>query len=332
MNILRLTYSGRLSFGRKKKLKDDHRVLPLTPIQEYWALVIQTHGVLEALRLHRLLGLSSVSNLQNCPEAPLKPRRGAKGISSSARVTVRDCALLLQERHGRKQLSFLTLTLPKEALVSEVLLNWSSIARKLRQWVAYRLQEAGLSGSVVGVTELQEARQATADGIPCLHWHLVFCGRRATGSWVIAPKDIDRYWQKLLSEYTGKDINVSSACQLKRVEKDASGYLGKYMSKGVKSLKGVNPELLPSSWHMISRKLLHARNKRTVYITGETAEYLWDYYSKREDLFKFGKFVELELQCGGSLTLGWYGDLLDRNTYHQVLQEINELRDIAKTL
>lgn len=329
MDILTLNYCGRLTFSKAKKNPKRHYTQRPPQTTDYIGLVIRTHGLMEALRLTRLLGLSSVPNLQNGLKSPSRANRGSRGISSSARVRVRDCALILQERHGVKRLTFATLTLPPSALKPEVLENWSDIVRKLRQWLTYRLESAGLPPSVLGVVEVQESRQKTSGLMPCLHLHLVFVGRANYGSWVVTPSDIDKYWCSLLQVYTKSQVDVSSSCQLVGIKKDASGYLGKYMSKGTKCLEGVDPQYIPSSWVIITRDLLHQRKKATIRCEGSVARWLWSMYSQRPELFRFGKTVEIEGRDGQAIVLGWYGDILDRNTYREIKKEIHALRSIA---
>lgn len=293
---------------------------------DYMGLVVRTHGLMEALRLVRFLGLSSVTNLQKSPKRLLQASRGSKGISSAARVRVRDCATLLQERHGCERLTFLTLTLPPSCLQPEVVRHWSEIVRKLRQWLVYRLDQAQLPSSVCAVTEIQEVRQRQAGRIPCLHLHAVFVGRARYGTWVLTPEDIDKYWSRLLQSYTKKQVDVSCSCQLKRVKKDVAGYLGKYMSKGMKSFEGVDCSLLPSSWVMITRDLLNERRQRTVRCEGEVATALWGMLLNRPELFRFGRYIEIEARDGQPIVLGWYGELVSRNAYHELCREIHEFR------
>lgn len=329
MDILTLNYCGRITFAKAKKNPKRHYTQRSPQVSDYIGLVIQTRGYMEALRLVRLLGLSSVPNLQNASKPPLRASRGKRGIGSAARVRVRDCAGILQERHGAKHLTFATLTLPPSALVPEVLQHWSEIVRKLRQWFVYQLEKHDLPPSVLGVVEVQEARQRSVGLMPCLHLHFVFVGRKKYGSWVVTPSDIDKYWCSLLQQYTKSEINVASSCQLKRVEKDAAGYLGKYMSKGAKALQGIDPSYLPSSWVVITRDLLEARKKATIRCEGSVARWLWGLYSQRPELFRFGRFVEIEAHDGQAIVLGWYGDLVSRKVYAEIKAEIHALRQIA---
>lgn len=331
MDILNLSYSGRLSFGRRKKFKPDGTT-PHVPTEheEYVGNLLSAHGIKETQRLFRTLGLSSVSNLQKAPKPLPRRSRGSNGISSQSRRRVIDGATLLQERYSRNRLTFLTLTLPPAALLPSVVQSWTSIVKKLRQWLVYRLEKSQLPPHVLGVTEIQEQRQASAGGVPCLHLHIIFVGKRIGGDWVVKPEDIDGYWSKLLSEYAGEHIEVTSACCLERIKKDASGYLGKYLSKGCKALRELDVNCLPPSWHLITRGLLHQIKALAIRCEGELAEYLWDYYQENRDLFRFHRFVQVNHEALGKITLGWYGDLKNRDTYRKISSEIRALTGRVK--
>lgn len=328
MDILKLSYSGRLSFGKSKRFTPDPPVKQKDYEQEYLVLVMKVHGIEKALALRPLLGLSSVPNLQKSLEATVKPQRGARGMTSASRVRVRDAACLLQDRYGRARLTFLTLTIPPSALKPRLFQNWTAILKKLRQWIAYHQAQAGLKPELVGVTEIQEGRQKQAGGLPCLHLHLLFVGRGCRSSWFLKAKDIDEYWSKLLSDTMGEEISTVSSCRLESIKKNASGYLGKYMSKGTQAISSCDPQYLPPSWHMLTRGLLHQIKKMAIRCEGKLAEYLYDYYSAREELFRFSRLVKIEVEAIGSLTLGWYGDLKSRDVFRQVREEITEFRSL----
>lgn len=331
MNSLQLSYSGRLSFGVRGRISPcGRRAAPKTAWQVFIAGFTAEHGAAEAARLILALGLSTVTNLQKSPQSRQRARRGLAGISGPGRVRVESAASLLQERYGRHRLSFLTLTIAEECLNTRLLENWTEMTRKLRQWLAYHLTQGGLSGEVVGVAEIQEGRQAVG-GLPCLHWHLVFVGKRNGGAWVITKESIREYWKKLQEEHSGEQVVTRSATRIENVKKSASGYLGKYISKGSKAVKLCNPTYIPSSWIMLSRSLVRKVNALTIKIQGQLAEQLYDYFQQNQHLFSFSRFVEKETPDGFTYCLGWYGKIQNRAVFHGVRRDLIACSQLVKS-
>lgn len=330
MNILRLSYCGRLSFGSKARVRPSRRsAAPKTPWQIFIAGFTAEHGVQAAASLILALGLSNVSNLQKSLESPQRARRGSKGATAAARLKVRSAADWLQDSHGRRMLSFLTLTIPSQCLNPRLLDGWSELSRKLRQWLSYHLEENGVPAQLVGVVEIQEERQVE-QGLACLHWHLVFVGKKAGRAWAVNKTEIKEYWNKLLSEHSGVQTRGHAATRIENVNKSASGYLGKYMSKCQKAIQHCNPDHLPSAWYMISRSLLRKINSLTIKIEGQTAEQLYDFYQENQEVFRFSRFVEVALPDGATYCIGWLAELKNRLIFHQVRRDLIGLCEPVK--
>lgn len=224
------------------------------------------------------LGLSTLPNSHKALlglEEP-KPRspQGGNGISSYGALMVRNACYLLQKTHGRETLSFVTLTLPPlpdNGVVAKA--DWAEITRQVVQTFKRQLKAAGLPGSIVGVTEIQMERQRAEGGLP-LHLHLVFQGRRRfQKGWAIAPHEVDIIWLRACTNTDSRFLNCSfkSACRIERIQKDAAGYMGKYLSKGkaaVQQIVSACPEaaaLMPSAWWICSNNLRQAIKTRVVY-------------------------------------------------------------------
>lgn len=238
--------------------------------------------------------------------------RGSNGITREAARNVRNAAYLMEERYGKSHLTFATLTLP--SLCPEefelVAAQWSKIVQRLVDRLRRDLVNAGLPPEIVGVTEIQEKR-LTRFGQFAPHLHLLWVGRLVGRSWAITTKRIDSIWQDVLENRLNRAIEINSACNLQRVRKSASGYLGKYMSKGskaVSSIKLTSPgTTLPSAWHTISRKLLKWIAKRTI-VSPEIISLVWDdCWSKDHALVGFSGFIEVEVSEGWVYICGAYG-------------------------
>ena len=189
-----------------------------------------------------------------------RAKRGSKGISSFGRKMVRNGAYLLQRRYGCNRLSFLTVTLPGVTVAESVQISecWSEIVRKYLQSLRRLLQSRSMPGEIVGCTEIQESR-LERDGVLGLHLHLVFCGRASYGSWVISYKEARELWKRELERVVGRSLDCTSTENLERVKHDAEQYLGKYLSKGVKSMQRLVEmgfgDILPSAWWSMSLEL-----------------------------------------------------------------------------
>jgi len=61
------------------------------------------------------LGLSDVAISDKVPKVPTRARRGTKGITAHGRNMIRAGCHWLEESFGKKNLTFLTTTLPDEA-------------------------------------------------------------------------------------------------------------------------------------------------------------------------------------------------------------------------
>ena len=206
----------------------------------------------------RAMGLSKLTN----SEAPRK-RRGTGGITSLGKRRVRECCEFLQRRFGRQRLTFCTLSLPSlpDSEMEQICDGWAGLVHKLQKAIAVRQKRAGLPVSTVGVTEIQPER-SEREARPVLHLHLVWVGRSRGSGWSVTTQEIDKIWGALLSNVLGRDVNVSSACKLQSVRKSASGYLGKYLSKGYEQTnRWCNTwyfSWLPTAWWFASLSLRRA--------------------------------------------------------------------------
>lgn len=259
------------------------------------------------------LGLSNASNSHK------RKKRGETGISTYARHVVKNAAYRMQIESGKNRMSFLTLTLPNvdKTEAARISANWSEIIRVFVQWLGRQLRACGLSGEVVGVTEIQEKRLIST-GVFALHFHCVFEGRKQHETWCLTPKEVREQWSKCLSKYLDRqpeEYNWNCCENIQRVKKDASGYLGKYLSKGAKDLQ--RPEVkewihvFPSSWWTCSNSLKAKVSTRVKSVSGERGRFLLDMCTCNEivDAFKYVKPVVLTFEDNSQICIGWYGQL-----------------------
>lgn len=195
------------------------------------------------------------------PAPPTKRRYGLNGIPRKAARIVRNAAYLLQKNARRENLTFATVTVPTMPVEDMAVLheNWHKAVEIYRLGLKRRLQDAGLSGESVGVSEIQEER-CNKTGLPVLHLHTVFQGRVPYGPWIISTKCHDELWRNAVKTVLPKAlISFKSAANLQVVKTSAANYLGKYISKGVISVSAVKDagmsDWLPRQWWNCTRSL-----------------------------------------------------------------------------
>ena len=187
--------------------------------------------------------------------------RGQGGITSHQRRLLSNAVSFLQRRHGRKRLSFVTLTLPAVSFEESwnVTSNWSQVVRVFFQRLGRQQKRLGITPHYASCTEMQSER-CDREGHPALHLHFVMVGKaRGKRGWAFSPCEIRRMWREVVSPYLFKEYDWSACENVQQVKKNAAAYLGKYMSKGtmgaaVPSLRGTGWKL-PSQWINVSSKL-----------------------------------------------------------------------------
>lgn len=270
------------------------------------------------------LGLSILRNfdktlsafLQRDSEAPIKRASyGRKGITAHGRRIVRNAAYLIEKSGGKSRTVFATATIPSLPVeqICIVQESWHKVVELYRLGMRRALQEQGLSGELVTVSEVQPHRYQET-GIPVLHLHSVFVGKTGSGRWAITTEGHDRIWRNVLSTVLGTDVGeVPCACNLQRVRKSASGYLGKYMSKGSKTVQAMVAAgfdgWLPKQWWSCSQSLRRRIDVETEDIS-ELAETLVSPRNlEASGLWLWHKEVLLEMDDGQSCCLCIYGAL-----------------------
>lgn len=245
---LKTTYSPRASWAEWKGFGEDRR-----PSMPEWARVWDYGPAAAAL------GLSLA------PNSKRPPRYGLKGLPPAGRKQVWRALALLEER--RRLLSFWTVSLPTAALRDlQRLGTWPLFQDRVRKELARKLQAAKLLDLVVGVVELQPKR-SHALGLPCPHLHVVFQGRKNTGSgWALSPSDLDGVILAALAtagvpvpDGIEGEAFLKSAGNVQQVKRSVRAYLSKYMTKGsgdtARWVGGAGEALIPRQWWFWTRPL-----------------------------------------------------------------------------
>jgi hypothetical protein len=248
-------------------------------------------------------------------------KRGQLGISAHGRKLVRNAALRLEKECGNFTLSFLTLTIPGlgEEGALTICENWHHIVRVFQQRLKRMLQRKGLTGEMVGVTEVQEKRFA-ATNVVALHLHIVFQGRQFGCGWVLSPGDVRAAWREVLTPYMDgcSDEPYWDACEnIVRVKHSASGYLGKYLSKGVnatKAIREVYPDIvLPSCWYLCTNTLRTRVKAHVLYFTDREFPVFDTMCSSNDssEYFLFVHPIEIDKGNGEVFRCGYVGKIKD---------------------
>lgn len=262
------------------------------------------------------------------------PRKnGATGITPYGKKMVRSAATLLQRRHGRHKLTFLTLTVPEMSRqgLLRVASQWGELLRQLFQWLRRNLQSQGLPASIISVTECQPKRLKSGS-LGCLHVHATFVGwNRAKKRWALHYLQVRKWWLKALSRIAGERVESQACEQLKRVEKSVAGYLGKYMSKGGDGLEEMasiyGPEVVPGQWWNATAEMrrLVREETRSGEDVGEILESLVNSYFLGES--KFPGFLQAHhVSLDGFQYLVAYGGRVDDATRKELMEWLSTMR------
>jgi len=237
------------------------------------------------------IGLSLVPKLTHPENSRISKydrnvRTFEKGIRSKARRNIRNYCYLLEERYGKKNLGFLTLTMPSELTREEenlVLANWSKIRTTFTRRFVERLKRKGGTGEYVCVTELQERRGAKFDYI-YPHLHLLFAGRKNfKAGWLVTPKVCRKIWIQAIRKVCGivRPIAGLSTENLQGIKRSAAGYLSKYLSKGssnvgdkpTEGITGALSILELGRWYTCSQSLTQLLGRVTVRISDRSPDW-----------------------------------------------------------
>ena len=258
------------------------------------------------------IGLSTVFNSHR------RKKRGLMGISTYGRRLVRNACCYLERSIARECLTFATFTLPDVSRLESLAIGrqWAEIVRVFLQRILRGLLSADLPAEIVGVTEIQQAR-AERDGILALHLHLVFVGRKPRRGWVYPPSWYRDEWMAVISRYlqhSPATYNWTACENVQRVRYSAESYLGKYMSKGLKSVGWAKSEFgaeyLPSAWYSCSSSLRTKVTTRTRSLTSVGAEALVELCcDSASEAFIYRRPVQIVSDSGRLITLGWMGKI-----------------------
>lgn len=244
-----------------------------------------------------------------------RKRKGQSGITTHGRRMVKSAAAVLEERYGKARCIFSTVTVPDLPLKQMAIIheNWHKLVEYYRLGVRRKLQDKHLSGDIVSVSEIQTKRYDKT-GLPILHLHAVFVGVYGSGQYAITTEEHDDIWVRAVNSVTSVDRNdFTHACNLQRVKKSASAYLGKYLSKGVHDVafliaKGFG-DWLPKHWWNCSRALSRMVKSETRVLNGfaDWLNYVADFPGN--GIWVWHRDFYLDMDDGERVSMARYGRL-----------------------
>ena len=242
-------------------------------------------------------------------------RYGLKGISRRAARTIRNAAHLMQESIGRDNLTFATVTVPPLPIeqMSTLHKNWHKVVESYRLAITRRLKDKGVCDDIVIVSEIQQERHEET-GIPVLHLHAVFQGRRPFSKWLIDTETHDDIVRAAFERACGPvAVSLKSAAQFQQVHSSAGAYLGKYMSKGRGNVEALIDQgfadWMPKQWWAMTRNIRQEVDKQTLRPDGMAQFLLAAAYANNEEIWRFHGEVTIEIGQNQAYWLATYGQL-----------------------
>lgn len=296
-----------------------------------WASCMRAYGTLAPALAAGLvqLGLSSHMNSDSAADGTCSPdsegsavevQYGLKGITSHGKRTVRNAAHIIENSRPKGFAVFATCTVPSMPLddLRTIHEGWHHVVERYRLLMKRALQDKGLTGEIVTVSEIQEKRYKKT-GIPVLHIHSVFIGKCGHGGWAISTEQHDEIWARSLKASGLRDSpEVSKACNMQRVKKSASSYLGKYMTKGsqivTEAITAGMQRWFPKQWWSCSLTIIREIKAQTKRVDG-VAEWLNEMAGEEgSGIWVWHRDVQIEVFTGDRITMARYGRLTQAAT------------------
>lgn len=277
------------------------------------------------------LGLSHALISEKSSPAVPRARRGTKGITSHGRNLIRAGCYWLEERFGKNNLTFLTATLPDEALRHCTPETWAIVVNRFLKAIRYHLERVGMCSQVVGCIEIQGSRLKDSDGIPPLHLHLLFQGRVPFGHWALDKTFLSHLWEQVCQTVWQIEGGFEQACRSESIRKSGVAYMSKYLSKGGEVLNESDPNLLPSAWYTISTELKEIVKRTVLKGNSYLAKQLYEHIYNGELLSWARDVWSSEHGDNSQYLVAWVGQIKDRSVFWKMHEQLSELlsRDIS---
>lgn len=238
----------------------------------------------EVKKAELLLGLSKAKKYHK----QSKPR-GEDGIKPKQGDGIRASCLVLERQFTRARLGMLTITIPPLDLsLNRYLCSvWGEFSRKFLQELKRELTRGGASGSELdycSISEIQEKR-SLREGEVYLHLHILYVAKNPSMQYYTTPDNMREILSRLLGNVRDEwralnppggtsvptpppSIDTRAAIDMSMVRGSAISYMGKYLSKGAKSLKTFKDAglswLFPRNWWSRAQHLARLCHSLTI--------------------------------------------------------------------
>lgn len=255
-------------------------------------------------------------------------------MTGSAKRMVRSGIALMQGRHGKRNLAFITVTVPSLPwdLMRLICSQWAELVRRFMEEVARELERHGLRADYVDVSEIQEERWRK-EGVVAPHIHAIIQGRK-TGQkqWAISKEKLRAIWERILGNFLGRPVDLPAATRIESIRKCAKRYMTKYMSKAGTVVNEIIAagltDCLPTAWWGMSHSLRREVKAGIVEVVKDTAELIAGHLEeyKQAGLIKwFGRVWAIENDGSWSVHYQKAGEDLEvRGTFKLLLSVIGE--------
>jgi len=250
---------------------------------------------------------------------------GAAGITTYGKRIVRNSGFMLEQEFGRENLSMGTLTIPQftTTAMRSICANWNYLVRAFFQEMTRIYSREGLTWRYCSVTEIQPKRWADHKQVG-LHIHFLWVPVWVgwANQYLVSYNDIRRIWRRLLQNVINSHYNNGAATPAvpnpnfrdERVQKDASAYMAKYMSKGSDIVNEVishyGEDWIPSQWWSADTTTKKAIKDALVHPTGDMLDALVDICEGNQDaLLAYRYEITIERPQRSPLTVGYVGRL-----------------------
>jgi len=263
------------------------------------------------------LSLTKVAILNSPPRA----RKGLKGMSRQTGNKIKASAAVLERSWGRDRLSFVTLTLPPEALLANedsgktiCGATWGDLLHRFNVSLRRLLERQGVKPEWVQCSEVQEGRYKRT-GKVALHAHYLVGGRNGVGMpWAVSITDFRSAWARAIEATIGRPLSTQPVVDVQRVKKSCVAYLGKYLSKGGEIvdavIEGGDADQLPSHWWGSTAALKAEVVRQTIRDGKDLSDWMWELcWQNSPEYFRYCFPVMVDRGDGEALHLGFTFEL-----------------------
>lgn len=269
--------------------------------------------------------IASPPLLANSPESSQRKKRqyGTKGITAYGKKACKNMCILMEREYGKFNLGFGTCTVPN--MSSEqfkvLMLYWGDITRRFYQKVKRLYLKEKCQFDYVGCTEIQEERFKKG-GLPAPHIHFVYNARsKGRKGYICSTEKFYTAWNESVNQVLikhnlepimGVNGHIGSV-RVEPIKTSAAAYLGKYISKGVKTIKSMMDSgfrAIPKQWWSASMQSKKRFMSAIIPLSSQDCSALFYHleWFLEEGLVAWASFVEVEID-GNLKKIGLVGVL-----------------------